>query len=231
MAGQDPPAADAPADVDASYFVTLAPGSPLPSDQACAQAVRSAPSVETHPANRAANQTAGGPTVRIDGADEQFNDVLAPRITGDFTGTTEDLIRWVACKWGFDEDLTRARAWTESSWSISTFGDETNDQQACDTLELPAPCYQSYGLLQVKGSVHEGTYPFAHASTAWGLDYAMAWQRACFEGAFSWLVDQGYAAGDVNGCVGAWFSGEWFDDLAVMYLADVGANLDNRPWD
>lgn len=220
-----------PAVTATTYFETLPPRSPLPSDQACAQAVRSTPFAETHPENAVANQTAGGPAVRIDGADEEYNAVLAPRITGDFTGTTEELIRWVACKWGFDEDLTRARAWTESSWSILTFGDQIDNQQACDILALASPCYQSYGLLQVKGTVHDNTYPFAHESTAWGLDYAMAWQRACYEGGFSWLVEQGYTAGDVNGCVGAWFSGNWFDDLAVIYLADVAANLNNRPWD
>jgi len=218
-------------EITATYFETLPPGSTLPSDASCAQAVASMPLPETHPENAQANQVAGGPAVRIDGADEQYNDVLAPRITGNFTGTTEELIRWVACKWGFDEDLTRARAWTESSWSIRTEGDQTDFVPACDYLGLASPCFQSYGLLQVKGTVHDGTYPFAHGSTAWGLDYAMAWQRACYEGAFSWLVEDGYAAGDVNGCVGAWYSGEWFDDLAVGYLADVGWNLDNRPWE
>lgn len=217
--------------INPTYFETRLPGSPLPSDQACAEAVRATPLPETHPSNSQANQIAGGPAVRIDGADEQFNDWLAPRITGNFTGTTEELIRWVACKWGFDEDITRARAWTESSWQIDTQGDETDFAPDCELLALATPCFQSYGLLQVKGTVHEGTFPYAHTSTAWGLDYAMAWQRACFEGAFSWLVDDGYTAGDVNGCVGAWYSGEWFDDLSVTYLADVGANLNNRPWE
>ena len=130
-----------------------------------------------------------------------------------------------------DEDLTRARVWTESSWNVDTRGDRTGDAAACALIGLGAPCFQSYGLLQVKGTVHEGTYPSSFRSSAWGLDYAMAWQRACFEGAFTWLDDQGYRAGDVTGCVGAWFSGEWYDAGALRYLGDVDANLANRPWE
>jgi len=214
-----------------AYFETVPAGGRLPTEAACAQAVRSAPSPETHSQNIAANAKAGGPSVRIDGADEFWNGVLAPRITGNFTGSTDDLIRWVACKWGFDEDLTRARAWTESSWDVGTRGDRTSDAQQCSLIGLDSPCFQSYGLLQVKGTVHEGTFPFAHESSAWGLDYAMAWQRACFEGSFEWLIDSGYTANDVRGCVGAWFSGEWYDSLAAGYLGDVDQNLARRPWD
>ena len=84
------------------------------------------PLVETNPGNRESNATAGGPEVLIDGAHGFRDDALAARITGDFTGTTPELIRWVACKWGFDEELTRARAWTESSWEIDTEGDRSD---------------------------------------------------------------------------------------------------------
>lgn len=212
------------------YFETLPPGSALPTGAECATLVRSDPRPETHQANAASNATSGGPSVLIDGAEGFRGDSLAARINGNFTGTTEEILRWAACKWGFDEDVTRARAWTESSWRIGTQGDQTDLEIACDYLGLPTPCYQSYGLLQVKGTIHEGTYPRSFQSTAWGVDYAMAWQRACFEGAFTWLNDQGYTAGDLNGCVGAWFSGEWYDAGAQDYLADVAANLAARPW-
>lgn len=223
-----PPAPTVPASV---YFSTLPPGSPLPSDGECAALVRADPSPETHPANAASNGRSGGPQVLIDGVEGFRGDRLAARISGAFTGTTDEILRWVACKWGFDEDITRARAWTESSWRVGTQGDRTDDVAACDYLGLAAPCHQSYGLLQVKGTVHEGTYPHSFQSTAWGVDYAMAWQRACYEGAFTWLNDQGYSAGDLNGCVGAWYSGEWYDAGATGYLADVQANLAARPWD
>ena len=214
-----------------TYFVTLAPGAALPTDEACARLVRQNSLPETHPENQAPNAQSGGPSVLIDGAEGFRENALAARITGDFSGSTEDILRWAACKWGFDEDITRSRAWTESSWSMLTAGDRNNEDWVCALLGLSAPCPQSYGLLQVKGTIHEGTYPASVESTAWGVDYAMAWQRACFEGAFTWLSSQGYQAGDVEGCVGAWYSGEWYDAQASRYIAEVARNLEARPWD
>lgn len=179
--------------------------------------------------NTTANAQTGGPLVPIDGADPYWNDQLAPRITGDFAGSAEDILRWASCKWGIDETVTKARAWTESSWRITTYGDRTDYEPACDYLGLETPCEQSYGLLQVKGTVHEGTYPYAHTSTAWGVDYAMAWQRACYEGSFLWLGPE-YGPGNLEGCIGAWYSGNWFDDAAKRYLKDFKKNLESQPW-
>ncbi len=212
------------------YFETLPPGSELPGDATCAEQVLVDPSDENRPENTTPNNTVVDVEVVIDGALE-MNDALAPRISGDFTGTTEQVLRWVSCKWGFDEDITRARAVTESSWLMSTAGDVTEDPAACDLLGLETPCSQSYGLLQVKGTVHEGTYPFTTESSAFGAEYAMAWLRACYEGAFTWLIEDGYVAGDEWGCVGAWFSGEWYDDGAKTYIEEVKGNLENRAWE
>ncbi len=220
-----------PDDGPTHYFATLPPGSPLPDDTTCAAQVLVDPSEENRPANAGANTTVVDISVDIDGADATWNEAFAPRITGDFTGTTEQVLRWVSCKWGFDEDVTRARAVTESSWLMSTAGDVTADAAVCGILGLEPPCAQSYGLLQVKGTVHEGTYPYSARSSAFGADYAMAWLRSCYEGSFTWLRDAGYEAGDEWGCVGAWFSGEWWDQPANDYVGEVRANLEQRSWE
>lgn len=211
-------------------FETLPPGSELPDGDVCADQVRADPSEENRPENTEANNTTVDATVRIDGADEVWNDALAPRVTGDFTGTTEQVLRWVSCKWGFDEDITRARAVTESSWLMSTEGDVSESPAECELIGLPAPCAQSYGLLQVKGTIHEGTYPHASRSSAFGADYAMAWLRACYEGSFTWLLEDGYTAGEEWGCVGAWFSGEWWDQPANDYVGEVKYHVENETW-
>ena len=39
-----------------------------------------------------------------------------PRVTGNFTGTTDEILQWAACKWGIDEDLVRAQVAIESWW-------------------------------------------------------------------------------------------------------------------
>ncbi len=217
------------------YFETLPPGSALPDGERCAQLVTDEPSTENRPENNTMNSTVVTiPPVEIDGADSFWNDALAPRITGDFAGTTEQILRWGACKWGFDEDVTKARAVTESSWRSSRAGDETDDGQLCDLIGLDAPCPQSYGLLQVKGTVHRGTYPSTIESSAYGVDYAMAWLRACFEGSMVWLNVEGdlpYEIGDEFGCVGAWFSGRWWDTPANEYVGEVRFHLEERTWE
>jgi autotransporter family porin len=211
-------------------FVTLPPGSPLPSSEVCGAAVVRA-GIEHRPENAAANRNIPQPLpVRIDGASNQFNARWASRIDGAFSGTTDEIIQWAACKWGFDLDLMRARAVEESSWRQSTEGDRTSNGSLCALLERSAPCAQSYGLFQVKGTVHEGTYPRAAQSTAFNADYALAWLRACFEGDFRWL-GSAYSAGDLAGCVGAWFSGRWRDDGAQRYIARVMGHLNTRPWE
>lgn len=221
-------------------FTTLGPGAELPTGDQCASWVRATgDGTESRPDNTAANASVPTASVTdgliIDGADTARNQRLAPRIDGDFTGTTEQILRWGACKWGFDEDMTRARAVAESSWRMSTTGDRTEDAGLCARIGLSAPCPQSYGLLQVKGTVHEGTYPTSVRATAFGVDYAMAWLRACFEGGFGWLEGtgdgRGYGAGDELGCVGAWFSGRWWDQAANDYVGKVRQHLDQRTWE
>ncbi|MGI9594964.1 MAG: hypothetical protein ACR2QK_02315 [Acidimicrobiales bacterium] len=227
---------DAPA-TPTHYFETLPPGSVLPDGETCAEMVLVDDSEEVRPENTEQNNTTVDVAVeQIDGADELWNEALAPRIDGNFTGTTEQLLRWAACKWGFDENVTRARAVSESTWFVSTEGDTSDSAAECALLGLDAPCPQSYGLLQVKGTVHEGTYPYSTQSTAFGLDYAMAWLRACYEGSFTWLIDEdfqaedGYGAGNEYGCVGTWFSGEWWDQPANDYVGEVRYHVENESW-
>lgn len=211
-------------------YETLPPGSVLPDEAGCAAEVSARSSAERRPENTEANGVALDVEVDIDGADEVWNARLAPRITGDFTGTTDQILRWAACKWGFDEDITRARAVTESSWRVTTEGDDSDDPAECAIIGLDAPCAQSYGLLQVKGTVHVGTYPATTRSTAFGVDYAMAWLRSCYEGSFVWLGDD-YGAGDEYGCIGTWFSGNWWDQLANDYAGEVRFHLAERTWE
>jgi hypothetical protein len=211
------------------YFPTLQPGSALPSGAACADRVRRS-SWEPRPDNREANQTRGTRGVRVDGADHELDGEIARRIDGDFTGTTDEILQWGACKWGFDENITRARAVRESSWRQAKQSDDTNLPRLCAVIGKGAPCPQSYGILQVKGTVHNGTYPLAERSTAFNVDYALGWLRACYEGAFSHWLGYSYRAGDEWGCVGAWYSGQWYDDGAKKYIEKVKRILEQQVW-
>ena len=68
---------------------------------------------------------------------------------------------------------------------------------------------------------HGIAFPGPVAPRRCNLDYAMATRRNCFEGNETWLnqFERGrdYAAGDMWGCVGLWFSGRWYT-AAVGHL-------------
>ncbi|MGE4086181.1 MAG: hypothetical protein AB7H93_24615 [Vicinamibacterales bacterium] len=213
-----------------AFFGTVAVGAPLPAGADCGFAVQRT-GVEARPANATANHTLVPPTaIEVDGASRAWNAANAARVDGQFSGTTDEILRWASCKWGVDEDLTRARAFVESRWKQSQLGDRVANPATCARIGQPAPCYTSYGILQVKGTVHEGTFPGSAASTAWNADYALAWQRACYDGAMPWLGAR-YAAGDLWGCTGAWYSGRWYDAGARRYLAEVERARQRRGWE
>ncbi len=192
---------------DGARFGTLPPGSALPDEDACAAAVRPAPEIRA--LNGGPNHTRG-----------TRPNTVYPRVTGNFTGTTDEILQWAACKWGIDEDVVRAQIVQESWWRTSTVGDNG----------------ESFGLGQVRVGFHDSAFVDDNAkrSTAYNVDYTYAHWRACFEGRFTWLNDRErggtYAAGDVWGCVGFWFSGLWHVPRADQYIASVQDFLARRYW-
>ena len=101
-------------------FTTLPPGSALPSEQVCAARVHRS-SWEPRADNERANHTVPTATqIRqlipwgpSNGVDPRA-DILRKQITGKFTGTTDEILQWVACKWGIDINIVRAEAVAES---------------------------------------------------------------------------------------------------------------------
>lgn len=78
-----------------------------------------------------------------------------------------------------------------------------------------------------------GTYPGIVTSTAFNLDVSLLVHRICYEGYTTWTRDIGYTsyrAGDLWGCVGQWYSGEWHDPGAEAYTAEVKHYLTTKPW-
>jgi hypothetical protein len=222
-----------------AYFGTLPPGSTLPSDDDCASRVRRS-TREPRPANTNANHTAGVTCSAIGACSVWSKDLYdyATRVDGRFTGTTDEILQWGACKWGLDENIQRARAVKESTWYQSQVSDYTVDATLCNSFGLTAPCYQSYGILQIKASTGPGypaTYPYSKNSTAFNVDYSLAWLRGCFDGYDTWLSNQPhstrpYTAGDIWGCVGAWYSGNWYDSGAQKYIDQVRQDLADQTW-
>ena len=225
--------ASAPETVD-NASGTLPPGSTLPSAQQCADHAKQAGSDrEVVPENRDANMSV--PTDLELPAWPDFwapwaNELFVPRVDGQYTGTTDQIIVWGACKWGFSTDVVRAMAMAESSWKQTTVGDYVDDSALC-VGGAAVPCPTSFGLLQLNHSRRPGSWPDAQEHTAFNVDHGLAYLRGCFEGWVTYLVDDGYTAGDLGGCLGWHFSGEWNDERSRAYTARVQRQLDERNWE
>lgn len=225
-----------PTTTASTRFATVAVGGALPSDEECAGRVRRH-GVEVRPANVAANETPGSPT----SPDADPGHPRYGRVTGSFTGTTDEILQWAACKWGIDEDVVRAQAAKETYWRQGALGDFSRDPVRCvpghpiGADDRPGECPESIGIMQVRYPYFQATIADAIVSTAYNLDIAYAVWRTCFEGEEQWLntVERGreYAAGDLWGCVGTWFAGRWHTPPADEYIAAVQANLDERTWE
>jgi len=217
----------------------------------------------------------------------QWDSWLLPRVDGQFTGTTDEILQWAACKWGLPDNLLRADAVVESTWfqylhlpadassggggegscywdygcgdafsgpssasieycdGIATQGllsSEVHDYQKDPVTQAggypytpqPGMCPKTFSILGVMSwddpaweapypayaGDQNGTFPFTRDSTAAAADYWGAYIRGCYEGWDTYLGN-GYAAGDLWGCVGSWFSGDWHSAAANQYIGQV----------
>ena len=202
--------------------------------------------------------------------DRRWDRWLLPRVDGQFTGTTDEIFQWGACKWGLSDDMLRAIAVEESTWyqylaypsnrcvSYYGCGDFFGASSAASTVFCnaiarygydyqrdygPGLCPQTFSIVGIKAwqapswgrmpDNQNGTFPFSRDSTAFAVDYISAFLRGCYEGWEHWLRTAGtptYAAGDVWGCVGSWFSGDWHSAGAERYVSRVRADISDRTW-
>jgi hypothetical protein len=225
------------------YFTTLPPGATLPSGATCSRLVRESPSPENRPGNDRANDTIGASvsSAIFPQGDSANVKALASRIDGDFTGSTEDILRWAACKWGIDQDIVLAEAAVESWWQQSELSDWQGDPQFCAPGHgigadgKSGECPQSFGILQVKYRYFSAAWPAFDKSTAMNVDVMYAIWRSCYDGDEVWLNSQPrgkqYAAGDVWGCVGRWFAGSWYTSQADQYIAKVKEYMNEHIWE
>ena len=179
---------------------------------------------ERRPANAAANSRVPTDTeLRRFRALNATPSEYTSRVTGNFKGTTGEIIQWAAHKWGVDEDVMRAAAVMESHWDQGTQGD-------C------RPRCVSFGLFQIKSTASRGTFPLSRESTAFNADYFGMTMRYYYDGRGRWLNRRccrtrvRYRSGDLWGSLGAWFAGRWYSVGARRYAEGVTEHLHRRTW-
>ena len=102
--------------------------SSLPSDSQCAGAIHYS-TWEPRPQNNQQNHTEPAPGAmaasfasrpRDQPGSGTYNSLwdtwLLRRVDGRFTGTTDEILQWAACKWGLPDNVFRADAAEESTW-------------------------------------------------------------------------------------------------------------------
>ncbi|MGC1676685.1 MAG: Ig-like domain-containing protein [Candidatus Binataceae bacterium] len=243
-----------------AYFGTLAPNTALPTDEQCAAQIAATPeTIPGNSASNNFSLTASD-LGTFYSEPFWFNYKVPSytnRVTGAYAGSTDMILRWAACKWGIDEDVMRAEASLESEWTQggptytatnhTGWGDNRRLKSQCETpawdgwLDSPGECWQSCGIFQDK-VFDFNVWPAACQSTAFNADFRMAYQRACMDGnGPSWfsrdVPTAGYPTypnGNSNqmfwGCMGAWFSGSWYDADALRYIAQVQNAVVNKLW-
>jgi chitodextrinase len=232
------------------YFSIVPAGSfaALPNDSTAASMVHRS-SWEPRPENNKANQTVAPSTFTTAGYSGMKNHAAVfGRVTGNFTGTTDEIIQWAAIKWGMPDDLLRAQAVVESSWyqnlkdgaGSPISGKGYGDFGHCGGSPAPSGYGtsgpSSFGLLQTKwcalkdasAAGYDG-WPWSENSTAYNLDLYGAVFRGCYEGWDTWLGTT-YTAGDMWGCVGRWYSGQWYSTDANSYISNVQSYYNTKPW-
>ncbi len=219
---------------------------------------------------------------------------LLHRVDGQFTGTTDEIFQWAACKWGLPDNLIRADAVEESTWFQylhyptdasyggggggscywlygcgDAFSSPTTDSivycngiasQGLLSSEIhnyqkdpvtsaggypwtptSGMCPKTFSILGIMSwdnpawqapypayaGNQNGTFPFTRDSTAAAADYWGAYIRGCYEGWESWLTS---TKGDLWGCVGSWYSGDWHSSAANTYIAHVQNNENTTIW-
>jgi hypothetical protein len=201
-----------------------------------------------------------------DAYDPLWDSYLLPRVDGQFSGTTDEIFQWAACKWGLPDNVLRGQAVRESTWYQyetypsgrcvweygcgDAFSSEPYDARKvyCDGIAQYGYDYQGdYGngycpkTFSIIGEMawqdpswgawpdnQNGTFAFSRDSTAFAVDYEAAELRGCYNGWETWLTGGG--SGDLWGCVGAWYSGDWHSIAAERYISGVKTEIHTHRW-
>jgi hypothetical protein len=217
----------------AGYFTTINDNndpSTLPSDAACAAAVHRSTWEPRH-VNDAANARTPqnqGQSLTAFYADtiDRIPHNYKNRVTGNFTGTTDEIIQWASCKWGFEDNYFRAEGIQETGWNQTAAGDVNNG--ACPptyAIYKNGGCAASYGFLQQKYQYHPAAWPMYQLDTAFELDYALAQFRQYFDGYHGTSAN---AFSTIQKCWNDWYAG--VGGNGASYVSSVTNYYNSKPW-
>lgn len=236
------------AGIPVAHFQRIAAGRPLPDEKTCASRVRRSafePIPENVPFNHVIPTPADLSKLAVWNAARAFDNraaALGMRVTGNFSGTTDEIFQWAACKWGFDEDFVRADAYQANGWHQASVSGWTADPMVCPpnppTRAAPngtTECAQVFSLFGIDWQYHKSAWPMMQESTAFAVDYSLAFQRVCFEGYTDYMNGWGpagkkYGPNDEFGCAASFYTGGWYDYATIQQVNRIRDTLKSKPW-
>lgn len=233
------------------YFPWVGPHGALPTGAQCAQSVPKA-GTETRPENTTANNTIPTAASLVNFYASPLNFTGGPpnsdfrTVDGNYKGTTDEIFRWAACKWGIDEDTFRAESYEQGRMTSYATGDTRTSIADCEAgdwdgwITPPGYCFQSYGIMQLKARSFN-VMPMAWNATAFNVDVRGAYWRACINGDIAYLdgpaqtpgypsYPNGTAVQMQIGCGGAAESGKWYDSVAIQEIGALESHVAAKPW-
>lgn len=205
-----------------THYPMLIPKANLPSESSCATAVNTTPIQEFATWNQ--NDSTGYNSNRppIGGIPSYFYQYVPccnelpnsdfANVAGAYGGTTDDIMRVYACKWGIEENYLRAVAWLESGWHQDCAaahggvgcpeGGDLNNPEGCSTGLPITPItpngqfceldgfgglispnqYDTWSLMQNKVYYEWMTWPMMYQSAPFAVDFTGAQMRGCING-------------------------------------------------
>lgn len=220
----------------------------LPSDRAAGGMVHRS-TWEPRPDNAGPNHVMPPPDFRPAGYSGMVNGpAVFDRISGAFTGTTDETLQWAAVKWGLPDDVLRGMAYVDSQWYQAhkdpdgkpTQGQGYGGFGQCGGAPPDSPYGpdgpSKFGITGVSWCAFNdpnqpgsGGWPWTENSTAYAADTTGAIVRACYEG---WEPQWGptYHPGDLWGCVGRWYANAWGTLDGKNYSNRVQDAIATKPW-
>jgi hypothetical protein len=141
------------------------------------------------------------------------------------------ILRYAACKFGWDEDVMRAEASNQTGWQQGGAGDPRTVKADCvqgsftalyDTAitepdgsvipSVPGGCCQSWSLLQTKVFYEWMTWPMIMQDTSFAAEYLGATVRTCMNGGYASYIS------DVSSTEGATYAADY-----AAYVANPNA--------
>jgi hypothetical protein len=165
--------------------------------------------------------------------DARWDRWLLPRVDGQFTGTTDEIFQWAACKWGLPDNVLRSIAVQESAWyqyQIYPSGRPVTNYGSGDMFTHASRASHKFcDGLAADGRNYQRDYGMGYCPKTFSIVGVMSWEAPPWgrmegnqNGTFPFNRDStafavDYLASQLRGCYEGWVT--WLDSTGTETYA------------